>query len=218
MQMMLDIKGIQAEKLKLIEDLQHEADKYIKLQTASEAEREKLLCQVTIESLTIRPPIVRRLRPLHPTLPFITVLQRSADVAKLHEDLQIQMDARSAETTKQRQQVLTLELSLEAARVEIDTQQKLVITTKDCAVAEKAQLLNDESTARELVRADLAAKADELTVCQTHLSDAQAQLSATGDETDRLKADLRESADANGILRYAILMTELSTNVADVGM
>lgn len=102
--------------------------------------------------------------------------QRSADVAKLHEDMQILMDARSAETTKQRQQVLTL----------------------------------------ELVSADLAAKAEQLTTCQTHLSDAQAQLSAATDETDRLKADLRESSDVNGSLRYANLVAGLFINATDV--
>lgn len=219
MQMTLDITRLQAEKMKLIEDLQHEAEKYIKLQTASEAEREELLCQVMVESLRSRPHLhVQSLSPLHLTSVSITVLQRSADVAKLHEDLQLQVDARSAETTKQRQQVLTLELSLEASRVEVETQRKLVITTKELAVTEKAQLLNDESAARELVRADLAAKAEQLTICESHLSDAQAQLSAAGDETDRLKADLRESADANGILRYAILMTRFCTNAADIAM
>ncbi|KAK9821499.1 hypothetical protein WJX74_004010 [Apatococcus lobatus] len=189
LKMMLDIKELQAEKATLIADCQKEADKYFQLQTSSENEREKLLCQ------------------------------RSADVAKLHEEIQLETDARVAETTKQRQRILDLELALEAAKVEVVEQQKKVITTKEEGIADRTQLLKDESLARDLVCADLAAKAEQLTLCQTHLSEHQAKLSAAGDENDRLKADLQESADANGILRekcaeqteqYAALQVELA--------
>lgn len=76
MQMMSDIKELQAGKTKLIEELQNEADKYIKLQTASEAEREKLLSQVTYENQAAIPCAVIMSSP-----PALTVHDWPAEIS-----------------------------------------------------------------------------------------------------------------------------------------
>ena len=122
------------------------------------------------------------------------LLQGSADVAKLHDELQIQTDARVDETTKQRQQILTLELELEAQRKEITS-------VRDQGNAAREQLQKDESAAKGVLRAELSAAADQLTACQTDLSEAHSRLQNTNNDCERLQADLHESNDANQALR-----------------
>ncbi len=124
----------------------------------------------------------------------IFLLQRSADVAKLHEELQVQTDARVDETTKQRQQILTLDIELEA-------KQKEIHTIKNEAQAAKEQLQKDESAAQDLLRAELSIAADGLNSSKNELSEAQDKLQTATDNCDRVKADLHESNDNNQNLR-----------------
>ncbi|KAK9864144.1 hypothetical protein WJX84_010112 [Apatococcus fuscideae] len=162
--MSLEINKLQNDKASLAGDLQAETQKLQKLQADTEADREKLLQQT------------------------------SADLARLHEDLQNQTNARVDETTKQRQQILTLEMELEAQLKELES-------TKE---------------------ADQAATTEQLTACQGDLSKSQAKLSSARDEADRLRADMHEAAAANEMLRekcakqteeYAGLQVEFAEKV-----